>query len=191
MVPKAFKDSEINLIHTIWKQTGKVTYHTSKYVGKQFPTYRLYLNCVANYYGIKEDISPDGTQGVFNTYREMERYVNKEMVGRSKCNVELKCIDISPTFSIDSTSDMQIIYNRMGGINETQFRYTVDENYREIPDDAYEEDDRPDYELEYHDDMCITYVVRDTIRLLESRYGVRLGRIGIQSVDKEKMDSYE
>lgn len=186
-----FKSSEINLIHSIWKQTGKVTYYTSKYVGRQFYTYRLYLNCVADYYGIEEDLSPDETQGVFNTYREMEKYATKELVGRSKCDVEIMCRDISPIFNIDSPTDMQIIYNKMGGINETQFVYTIDEEYREIPDDAYEEDDGPDYDLEYHDDMCIMYTIRDVIRLVEKRFGIRLGRIGSKSVSKEEMKSYE
>ena len=191
MVHKKFSESEINLIHSIWKQTGKVTYYTSKYVGKQFPTYRLYLNCVADYYGIEEDHAPDGTQGVFNTYREMERYVNEQLINFVKCDIKIKCIDINPTFNIDSPSNMQIIYNKMGGVNETQFVYTVDEEYREIPDDAYEEDDRPEYDLEYHDDMCIMYVIRDVIRLVEKRFGIRLGRIGSSAVDEETMKSYE
>lgn len=191
MVHKKFSESEINLIHSIWKQTGKVTYYTSKYIGKQFPTYRLYLNCVADYYGIEEDHAPDGTQGVFNTYREMERYVNEQLINFVKCDIKIKCIDINPTFNIDSPSNMQIIYNKMGGVNETQFVYTVDEEYREIPDDAYEEDDRPEYDLEYHDDMCIMYVIRDVIRLVEKRFGIRLGRIGSSAVDEETMKSYE
>lgn len=193
---KPFIESEINLIHSIWKQTNKITFHTSKYVGRQFPTYRLFLNCVADYYGIEEDHAPDGTQGVFNTYREMESYATKELVGRSKCDVEIKCIDINPTFSIDSPSDMQIIYNKMGGINETQFIFTIDEEYREIPDgtqynDFYPDQFHPEYDLEYHDDTCIIYVIRDVISLVEKRFGVRLGQIGSKSVSKEEIKTYE
>jgi hypothetical protein len=195
MVHKKFSESEINLIHSIWKQTGKVTYYTSKYIGKQFPTYRLYLNCVADYYGIEEDHAPDGTQGVFNTYREMERYVNEQLINFVKCDIKIKCIDISPTFNIDSNTDMSIIYNKMGGINETQFRYTVDEKFRSIPEDEYDdyhdEGEHPGYELEYHDDKCVVYVIRESIRLVEKRFGIRLGRIGSAAVDEETMKSYE
>jgi len=194
MTPKKFSESEINLIHSIWKQTGNVTYKTSKYVGKQFSTYRLYLNCVADYYGIEEDHSPDGTQGVFNTYRAMENYVNEELIDIIKCDIKVKCIDISPTFSIDSNSDMSIIYSNMGGINETQFKYTVDEKFRHIPEDQYDDyfgEDGHEYELEYHDDKCVVYVIRDAIRLVEKRFGIRLGRIGSAAVDEETMKSYE
>jgi hypothetical protein len=194
MTPKKFSESEISLIHSIWKQTGKVTYKTSKYVGKKFPTYRLYLNCVADYYGIEEDHSPDGTQGVFNTYRAMENYVNEELIDIIQCDIKVKCVDISPTFSIDSNTDMSIIYSNMGGINETQFKYTVDEKFRHIPEDQYDDyfgEDGHEYELEYHDDKCVVYVIRDAIRLVEKRFGIRLGRIGSSAVDEETMKSYE
>lgn len=189
---RIFKKEEISLIHKLWSQTGKVTYHTSKYVGKQFPTYREYLNCVADYYGIEENQSEQ--MGVFNTYRAMEDYATKELVGRSKCDVKIICVSIDPKFSVDSNSDMQIIYNHIGGINTAQFKYTIDESYKEIPedeyDDYYDEGNHPDYDLEYHDDMCITYVVRDVIRLVENRFGVRLGSIGTEGIDKEAMAEY-
>ena len=145
-------------------------------------------------YGIEEDHSPDGTQGVFNTYRAMENYVNEELIDIIQCDIKVKCVDISPTFSIDSNSDMSIIYSNMGGINETQFKYTVDEKFRHIPEDQYDDyfgEDVYEYELEYHDDKCVVYVIRDAIRLVEKRFGIRLGRIGSSAVDEETMKSYE
>ena len=47
----------------------------------------------------------------------MENYVNEELIDIIQCDIKVKCVDISPTFNIDSNSDMSIIYSNIGGIN--------------------------------------------------------------------------
>ena len=172
---------EKDFIRSLWTSTGRVSYKTSKYTGKKFGTYREYLNLLSEHYSITESVDENGKMGYEGILKSMVDYGTSTVNEWIMCNNEIECTDIEPTFDVDSNSTMEILYNRIGGIVKITFKYSIDTQFVECPDDY---DEPIDYEYQCHDDACVVDPIRKTCRDIESRYGIRLGNVHYSYYEK-------
>lgn len=168
-------DIEKKQLLTLWDKLG-VSYDHTRYLGSsvKFFTYYDYLETVAEYYGIRFNSFVGATE----VYKDMVEYFNEKVKEHLTCDNEIVCVEITPNFNVQSPSAMKNIYDGHGGINGIKIYATVDEKYEECPED-YEEE--VFYDLQCHDDRCVTKSASLAMRDVKNKYGVRLGSVSFET----------
>lgn len=159
-------NEEKEFIIGFWKKMGRVSFKDSVYIGRKIPTYEDYLKLIAEFYGIENDVDV--------LYSYIEKFTEDLLNGLVSCNTTMTVKSIKPNFDIQSTSNMSIIYNGMGGSNKLSFTYTVDPDF-ECPE--YYDEEFIEYDLQCFDDLCISPLVRKVLRIVENKFGIRISNI--------------
>ena len=106
-------------LFTLWDNFGKVDFETTKYIGRKFYTYDEYTETIEDYLDI-----PRG-----ELFDYISNYITEKFKAKTICNMEIKNVSVSAPFKTDRESNMNLLYNGIGGGLELNFIYTVDPNF--------------------------------------------------------------
>ena len=155
-------------LFTIWDTTGKISYHSTKYLGWKFTTMDEYYGALGQYYN-KE------------TWEELRQFMidfcNQELQKLKVCDNEIRITAITPSFNTSSPADMAIIYEGMSGNHKTEVNYTKDPNFECPVEDEY--GDCFEYE-------CVSSVVINMSVEFRKKFGIRMG-----SFESSEVESFD
>lgn len=154
-------------IFTLWDNFGKVDYATTKYIGRNFRTFDEYVETVEEYLNI-----PQG-----ELLQNVERFIKENLISESPCELGITYVDVTYPLNTDSSVNMNLMYNGIGGGLSLSYRYTMDPNF-ECPEDY---DEEIEYDEQCHDDFCLMGAKRRTLREVKDKFGLNIGRISSES----------
>ncbi len=154
-------------IFTLWDTFGKVDWHTTKYIGRNFRTFDEYVETVEEYLNI-----PQG-----ELLQNVERFIKEKFISESPCDFDITYVDVKYPLNTDSSVNMNLMYNGIGGSSSLVYRYTMDPNF-ECPE-YYDEE--IEYDEQCYDDFCLMHASRRTLREVRDKFGLNIGRISSES----------
>lgn len=154
-------------IFTLWDNFDKVDFVTTKYIGRNFRTFDEYVETVEEYLNI-----PQG-----ELLQNVERFIKENLISESPCDFDITYVDVTYPLNTDSSVNMNLMYNGIGGSLLLSYRYTMDPNF-ECPE-YYDEE--IEYDEQCYDDFCLTGALRRTLREVKDKFGLNIGRITSES----------
>ena len=154
-------------IFTLWDSFGKVDWNTTKYIGRNFRTFDEYVETVEEYLNI-----PQG-----ELLENVERFIKEKLISESPCDLDITYINVTYPLKTDSSVNMNLMYNGIGGSLSLSYRYTMDPNF-ECPEDY---DDEIEYDEQCYDDTCLMGASRRTLREVKNKFGLNINRVSSES----------